>query len=96
MNLLGFFARLLIWYLRSQFFVRHGHQLAFVHQLIKVDGVNIVIGINGVPLQRDIKKRQHKNEPQEESCGTTLVDISPLSLLLFHLQYNKMRNTAFK
>ena len=65
-------------------FVRHRYQLALVHEVGQVDGIEIVGGRNGIPLQRDIAQGQHEDEPQEKSRGALLVDISLWSLLLFH------------
>ena len=64
--------------------IRHRHQLALVHQIAQVQRVDIVGGGHGVPLQCHVERSQHEDEPQEESRGATLLDISLWRLLLFH------------
>jgi hypothetical protein len=48
-----------------------------MHHFTDVDGVEIVAGRNAVPLQRNVEQSQNKRQSEEESCGATLVNISP-------------------
>ena len=76
------------------FQIRHRHEFALVNHFAEVHGVEIIVGGNGIPLQRDIEQCQDKRQSQKESCGATLVDISLWSLFLFHVSGNKMRITT--
>ena len=83
-QLLGFLHLLLLCHLALHLDVRHRYQVALVNHLVDIKRKKTVVASNRIPLQRHIKQSQHKYQPQEESRGAALVNISPLCLLLFH------------